>query len=129
MYNCRCANTIRFMLVTHHQLLVSWIGHADLLAMAEDMGDAGKALLDQAAVRGRNVERPGPLKTALSAGRFDEVHLLSNYKAVVHKPFAKWLGGDPVIHPARLTDPTDYAQVFGVVDPVLADLTGRSRRG
>jgi DNA-binding NtrC family response regulator len=114
--------------MSRRRLLVSWIGHADLLAMADDLGPAGQELLDAAKVRGKAVEKPGPVKTAVSAGRFDEVHLLSNYAPAVHKPFADWLGGRPVIHPVEVPDPTDYSRVFQVVDGVLAELARRANR-
>jgi DNA-binding NtrC family response regulator len=110
------------------RILLSWIGHADLLSMGEDLGEAGQELLAAAKVRGKYGERPGPLKTAVSQGAFDEVHLLSNYPAVVHKPFATWLGGKPVIHHVELADPTDYPQVFRVVDGVLAELAGKAQK-
>ena len=110
------------------RLLVSWIGHADLTAMADDLGEAGKELLAAAKVTGKHGEKPGPVKTAISLGGFDEVHLLSNYAEVIHKPFAAWLGGKPVIHPVELTDPTDYSQIFRCVNGVLGNLTGRPPR-
>lgn len=103
--------------------LASWIGHADLLAMADDLGDAGKELLAASKVGGKYGEKPGPLKTAIRQGRFDDVHLLSNYPASVHKPFAKWLGGRPVIHAVELPDPTDYDGIFRCANRVLADVT------
>jgi hypothetical protein len=71
--------------------------------MADDLGEAGKELLAAAKVRGRYGEKPGPLKTAVSIGKFDEVHLLSNYAEIVHKPFATWLGGTPDIHAVEVT--------------------------
>ena len=53
---------------------------------------------------------------------FGEVHLLSNYAPVVHKPFATWLGGKPVIHAVDLPDPTEYTQLFEVSNRVLAQV-------
>jgi DNA-binding NtrC family response regulator len=114
--------------MSSRRILVSWIGHADLLAMADDLGGVGRELLAAAKVTGRPVEKPGPVKTAVSRERFDEVHLLSNYAEIVHEPFADWLGGKPVIHSVELTDPTDYSRVFRVVDGVLAQVTGRLQR-
>jgi hypothetical protein len=84
-------------------ILVSWIGHADLLAMIDDLGDAGDELRKTAKIGGKYGEKPGPIKTAVTEGRFDQVHLLSNYPDSVHKPFAKWLGGKPVIHLGGIT--------------------------
>ena len=110
------------------RMLVSWIGHTDLMAMGEDLGEAGRELLAAAKIRAESGKSPGPLKTAVTQGRFDEVHLLSNYPEIVHKPFATWLGGKLVIHPVELPDPTDYSRVFNVVDGVLADLTAKVKR-
>ncbi len=126
-YNSNCPKTTRLTMKTR-RILASWIGHADLLAMAEDLGEAGKELLAAANVRGKYGEKPGPLKTAVSLGNFDAIHLLSNYPEMVHEPFATWLGGKPVIHAVELTDPTDYSQVFRGVDGVLADLVGKAQR-
>jgi DNA-binding NtrC family response regulator len=110
------------------RILASWIGHADLMAMADDLGQAGQELLGAAKVRGKYGEKPGPLKTAVSQGSFDEVHLLSNYPEIVHKPFATWLGSKPVIHHVELPDPTDYPQVFRVVDGVLEQLAAKVQK-
>jgi DNA-binding NtrC family response regulator len=103
--------------------LVSWIGHADLLAMGEDLGDAGRELLNSIRVQGRPVDRPGPLKTALARGDFKAVHLLSNYPDVVHQPFLKWLGRPADLHRVELANPTDYSGVFRAADDTLARVT------
>jgi DNA-binding NtrC family response regulator len=111
----------------NHRLLVSWIGHTDLLAMADDLGADGQELLAAAGVKGKYGEKPGPLKTAVTRGDFGEVHLLSNYPPTVHKPFAAWLGGRPVIHSVELPDPTDYTKVFEVSNRVLAQVSRSAR--
>ena len=109
------------------RILVSWIGHADLQSMADDMGEAGKELLTAARVSGKHGEKPGPVKTAVTRQAFGEVHLLSNYAPVVHKPFATWLGGKPVIHAVDLPDPTEYTQLFEVSNRVLAQVIRQPR--
>jgi DNA-binding NtrC family response regulator len=108
------------------RVLVSWIGHTDLMAMADALGEAGKELLIAAKITGKYGEKPGPVKTAVSFGQFDEIHLLSNYAEIVHEPFIAWLGGKSVVHPVGLTDPTDYAQVFNSADRVLSHIIGAS---
>ncbi len=109
-----------------HRTLVSWIGHADLSALADDLGDAGKTLLASVNLRaGKYGESPGPLKSAVIAGRFDEAHLLSNYPESVNKAFAKWIGGKPTIHSVELADPTDYLKLFEAADQVLGQLAAR----
>jgi len=110
------------MALPNQRVLVSWIGHADLLAMADDLGDAGKELLSAAKITGKYGEKPGPVKTAVASGQFEEVHLLSNYPDIVHKPFSKWLGGRPTIHPVELKDPTDYVKVFEAADHALGEI-------
>ncbi len=77
-------------------VLISWIGHADLCAMAADLGPDGERLLKTAKVPEKKYgEKPGPVKTAVEQGNFDEVHLLSNYVSAVNPAFAKWVGGSP----------------------------------
>jgi DNA-binding NtrC family response regulator len=128
-YNLICYRTIGVTQMTKRSILVSWIGHTDLLAMADDLGQAGKELLAAAKVYGKYGEKPGPLKTAVSRERFGEVHLLSNYPALVHKPFATWLGVKPIIHSVDLADPTEYTKLFEVSNIVLAQVTQQTRRG
>ena len=114
--------------MAQHRILVSWIGHADLLAMIDDLGEAGEELRAAAKIGGKYGEKPGPLKTAVNEGRFDQVHLLSNYADVVHKPFAKWLGCKPVIHPVELADPTDYDGIFRCTNRVLTEVSEHAAR-
>lgn len=86
----------------------------------------------QAALKGLNPPKPlhgqpGPIKTLLDAEQFDEVHLLSNYTASQNRHFLKWLGGEPVLHSVKLTNPTDYPEVFKVVDTELASVVSIPR--
>lgn len=111
-----------------HRTLISWIGHADLQAMTDDLGEEGTRLRELCKVSGKYGEKPGPLKTAVNEGHFDEAHLICNYPEPVHKPFAKWLGGKVVIHAVDLADPTDYDGIFRNVNHVLAGLTSRLER-
>jgi DNA-binding NtrC family response regulator len=110
------------------RILVSWIGHADLLAMIDDLGEAGEELRTAAKIGGKYGEKPGPLKTAVNEGQFDQIHLLSNYADVVHKPFTKWLGCKPVIHSVDLADPTDYEGIFRCTNQVLAEVSEQATR-
>ena len=104
-------------------ILVSWIGHADLSAMLEDQKGAAEELRKAVKIPGKVGEKPGPLKTAITEGPFDQVHLLSNYDPVIHKPFAKWLGGKPIIHSVELADPTDYDGIFRCTNQILGEIT------
>lgn len=69
----------------------------------------------------------GPLKCLLDQEQFDEVHLLSNYTPAKNRQYLKWLGGDPVLHQVKLTNPTDYPEVFKVADAELASVVSVPR--
>lgn len=104
-------------------ILVSWIGHADLSAMIEDLGEAGNDLRLIAKIGPKYGEKPGPIKTAIQHGEFDQVHLLSNYDSRLHDAFADWLGCQPQIHSVKLSDPTDYERIFLCTNQVLSEIT------
>ena len=72
-------------------------------------------------------DQPGPLKCLLDQEKFDEVHLLSDHSAAKNRHYLKWLGGDPVLHAVKLTNPTDYPEVFKVVDAELASVVSVPR--
>jgi hypothetical protein len=109
-------------------ILFSWIGHADLRAMATSLptGDQEEILtgLNPASPAS---PQPGPLKCLLDREQFDEVHLLSDHPASKNRHYLKWLGGSPVLHGVKLTNPTDYPEVFKVVDTELASVVAVPR--
>jgi hypothetical protein len=116
--------------MVNERILASWIGHADLSAMADDSpGPERDAILQRAGIRGKYGDGPGPLKTAVTKERFDEVHLLSNYDPALHVLFKRWLGVPAVIHSVQLGDSTDYSKVFEITDRFLAQVTARPGRG
>lgn len=90
------------------RILFSWIGHNDLRAMAASLPEKEQVEV----LKGLNPPTPligqvGPLKCLLDAERFDEVHLLSDLSSFRNRHYLKWLGGDPVLHAVKLTNPTD----------------------
>lgn len=110
------------------RILFSWIGHADLRAMAASLSETAQ----KEVLKGLNPpkpmpDQPGPLKCLLDAEQFDEVHLLSDHTAVKNRHYLKWLGGDPVLHQVKLTNPTDYPEVFKVADAELASVVSVPR--
>ena len=92
-------------------LLLTWIGHADLRA-ATDAPAAGL----------------GPIAQAVTWERFDAVHLLSDYPPERTAPFLVCLASHtpaPLhLHPAPLSRPTAFSEIYAavraVVDRVLA---------
>lgn len=106
-------------------VLVSWIGHNDLLAMAAD----GDKPLQERVVKTLKIQRhiplrnqDGPVKTLLAQESFDEVHLLGDYPKWLREMYLDWLGFDVTLHPATLPDPTDYGQILSAAEKVLDKL-------
>ncbi len=65
----------------YSKLLFAWIGHADLLAMARDLGDSQKdRVLRAINARQARATKEGPIKTLLDREGFEKTHLLSNYQ-------------------------------------------------
>ncbi len=117
--------------MANRQVLISWIGHADLAAMCLDLPEAERAKIIAAVPRlpTKDAEAPGPLKTALLAQDFAEVHLLTNYPRAVNQAYSKWLDQPATIHEVTLSSPTDYHAVFEASDGVLRGLWSRFRKG
>jgi DNA-binding NtrC family response regulator len=110
------------------RILVSWIGYADFRALAATLP------ADQAAdvLRGLNPPTPlagqaGPLKTLLDREQFDEVHLLTSHAGPRNRLYVEWVGGGPALHRVTVNNPTDYAEVFRLVDAELAGIVGLPR--
>lgn len=122
-----CVSPNGFLLMEQSPVLVSWIGHADILSMLEDIPSSeAEKLIKLATIPHKKGEKPGPLKTAIASGRFTLTHLLSNFPKGLNERFAQWLGGEIHVHPVELSNPTDYKAVFEASDHALADITKRS---
>lgn len=109
------------------KIIVQWIGHSDLRAMAASLPAADRDEIMNK-VKG---ERPkdgdlGPIKTLISTQHFDEIQLLSNYQPSWNKKYATWLGAKNEVIPAKLEKPTDYKAIFEVADAQLAAIRKRS---
>jgi DNA-binding NtrC family response regulator len=109
---------------------MSWIGYADFRALAATLPPDEQAEV----LEGLNPPTPlvgqaGPLKCLLDQERFDEVHLLTSHRGVRNRLYARWVGGNPVLHPVKVKDPTDYAEIFGIVDAEMASVLRLPRTG
>lgn len=111
------------------RLLFSWIGHADLAAMAAGWSEDERAgaFVGFNVPRGRDGET-GPLKCLLDEESFDEIHLLSNYGDPIDRRYLQWLGVDATVHSVGLKNPIDYDEVFRVADAQLASVVNVPRR-
>lgn len=95
------------------------VGHADLAAMtATQSPELRQRLMETLGNALRISQGDGPIRTLLDAEPFDAVHLLSNYPSWIGKLFGKWIGKTATIHQVELRDPTDYGQIFRVVDGI-----------
>jgi DNA-binding NtrC family response regulator len=109
--------------VRPRRILLSWIGYADFRALAATLSGGQQADV----LRGLNPPTPlagqaGPLKSLLDQERFDEVHLLTSHTGLRNRLYAQWIGGHAMLHPVKVDDPTDYADVFRIVDAELASI-------
>ena len=84
------------------RVLVSWIGHADLQALAGSLpADQRGEILDGLKSARPAMGEVGPLKCLLDLERFDEVHLLSNYGPRKDRRYAEWVGTQLAAEVAR----------------------------
>ena len=112
------------------RLLVSWVGHADLLAMAHDLPASRRdKLLHALNVRPTAGYKEGPIRSLLDHETFQQVHLLSNYEPFLAKWFSQWLQVEVQIHGVKVSDPTDYPSVFRAADSVLREITEHEQNG
>jgi DNA-binding NtrC family response regulator len=111
------------------RILFSWLGHADLRALAASLPSAQQRKVLEGIPRPEPTPgESGPLKCLLGEEKFDEVHILTLQSAVANECYRGWAGCDPVLHPIKLNDPTDYPEVFKVVDAQLGSVVGVPRR-
>lgn len=105
-------------------ILISWLGHTDLRAMAQDSTPATKKAIEE--VIGTFDENMklglGPIKTLTTQVKFDSFYLLSNYKGNLNKAFATWVACNPAIWDVELKNPTDYHEVYSIVEGKLKSL-------
>ena len=109
--------------MARRKVLVQWIGHSDLRALAESLSPARKKkLLERIQSEPGKAGDLGPTKTLLNKHDFDEVRLLSNYDREWNTRFQSWLGAPSTMVEVELDKPTNYAAIFGIADCELAAL-------
>ena len=107
------------------RLLVSWIGHNDLLGMVMDLPAAKQKRLLEAIRRELPGKRQsGPIRTLIESEQFGEIHLLSNLEPWINQAFVKWIGGNATAHKVEIDNPTDYPSIFSAADRVLSQVVG-----
>lgn len=110
------------------RLLVSWIGHNDMRSLALSLPETAREEMLATLPGGppTAAEGIGPIKTLVNQEAFDEIRLLSNYDPAWEQDFAAWLGDNVHVVHVELENPTDYTQIFEVVDGELARVKSRS---
>ena len=108
------------------RVLVQWIGHSDLRAMAASLSSAERGELMQL-LKGQlpDVGMVGPTATLIRSQSFDEIRLLTNYPEKWNTRYEEWLGVPVGMVPVTLEKPTDYAAILAVTDAELAALEQR----
>lgn len=105
------------------RVLVQWIGHSDLRSLGATLSTARqKQLFDRIGGSPAQEEDDGPTKTLLSAQRFDEIRLLSNYEPKFNRWFQDWLEIPTTLVEVELQSPTDYPSIFEFASEQLAAL-------
>ncbi len=109
-------------------VLLQWIGHSDLRAMAATLPDVKRRqLLDRIGGDASAMGDNGPTKTLLTTQEFDEIRLLSNYPKEWNKWYLAWLGmKSATIIPVELLKPTDYVAIYRIADAELSQLRQRA---
>jgi sigma54-dependent transcription regulator len=98
-------------------ILLSWIGHADLRAMAaEQPPELQQKIRDVTGMVGPLQGGRGPVRTLVETVVFDQICLLSNYSKDITKLFLDWLGQTAEARYTALPNPTDYGAIFATVD-------------
>lgn len=90
-------------------ILLAWLGNSDLHA-SESSDPAAR----------------GPILSAILVEQFDAIHLFSDYSSVRTSAYIQWLelrsGLTVTHHPAKLTSPTSYEEIYHATIGVLKDL-------
>ncbi len=102
------------------KILVQWIGHSDLRALAANSSQSRCEKL-MSTLGGKLPDRSdvGPTKTLVDTQEFDEIRLLTNYAHEFNSWFAKWLGGKTQLRENELAKPTDYSAIFEIANREL----------
>jgi hypothetical protein len=112
------------------RVVVQWIGHSDLRALAGSLPAAQRDEILQRIKGDASKEGDvGPIKTLLNTQEFDEIRLLSNYPAGWNKKFVAWLGVKAEVIVADLNKPTDYKAIFQIADAELSAIRHRKDWG
>ena len=105
-------------------VLISWIGHTDLRAMAAEQSPAiNRKISEMVGVMPPLKGGRGPVRTLVEVVSFDRIYLLSNYPKDITKLFLGWLGREAAARSISLSNPTDYGEIFAAADTEMRAIT------
>ena len=104
------------------RILITWIGHADLIAMSNKLPSTDKKKIEKIVGNSRKIDGVGPVKALVQEEKFKEIHLLNSYDNTVKSLFSKWIRGKTKFYNANIIDPTNHAQILGQVEAVLGTI-------
>ncbi len=113
--------------MSRKRLLASWIGHNDMRVFAMSLPARQREEILTILPGPRPAKNElGPIKTLVEQESFDEIRLLSNYSHAWEQGFVAWLDDRASIAHVDLNNPTDYAEIFRLVNGELATLKARA---
>ncbi len=113
--------------MAQRKVLLQWIGHSDLRAMAASLtATRREGLMTKLGGVPPKDGDLGPTKTLLTTQTFDEVRLLSNYSAEWGKWFVAWLSVKADLVQVVLDKPTDYVAIYRIANGELAKIRDRN---
>jgi len=106
------------------RILATWIGHTDLGALSRyvKLSTKHQEMIKELFKSKSPSDGIGPIKALLEKEAFSQVHLIGNYEPSLLQQFAKWLGVAVKIHNIEIDNPTNYAEIYQIVDPILEAL-------
>jgi DNA-binding NtrC family response regulator len=104
------------------RILVSWIGHADLRAMAATLPVAKRKSVAKVVGELEGEAGSGPVKALLNKEKFEHIHLLSDYGPNVTKQYVGWLKRRVTRHQPVVENPSDHGEILAAVQQILATL-------
>lgn len=112
--------------MSRKRLLVSWIGHNDMRAFAWSLPPNQRDDILSALPGATPVDKElGPIKSLVVQEQFDEIRLLGNYPSLWEQGFSTWLECQNRVVHVELKNPTDYTEIFGLVNSELGELKTR----
>ena len=107
-------------MTTTPDILFSWVGHADLLALAAAEPSTRSAVEKATGKKVTTTTKgTGPLHAMTTWKEFRQIYLIGDYPKPLLKKFAKWVGPQAAATAVAVDDPTKYATVYEAADSHL----------